>query len=255
MEFYKYQGTGNDFILIDARNAQPQGLDVQKLCDRRFGIGGDGLMLLQSHPEYDFEMIYYNSDGKLSSMCGNGGRCIAKFATSLGLGHGENLRFIAIDGPHDAIVKDDYVELGMRDVVQWEKRSDSVFVLNTGSPHYVKFIDTDPSNEDIVSIGKEIRYNDEFRSDGINVNIVQQIASNEIKIRTYERGVEDETLSCGTGVTAAALALQLKNNNPIASVNVQTMGGGLTVKSTWTENRFSKVVLCGLAIFVFKGNI
>lgn len=210
MQFYKYQGTGNDFIIIDNRdlkfNRSDNGL-VAKLCHRRFGIGADGLMLLQNKTGYDFEMVYYNADGNQSSMCGNGGRCIVEFARTLGLVKEKTL-FYAIDGEHEAVVKPNFVTLKMKDVNDVETNSDFYF-LNTGSPHYVAFVN-DLTNYDVVHEGKKIRYNNRFKADGTNVNFIEKIGGG-LFVRTYERGVEDETYSCGTGVTAAALVAAIKN--------------------------------------------
>lgn len=253
MQFFKYQGTGNDFIIIDGRENLPAIEHVEFLCDRRFGIGADGLMILKNHEGYDFEMVYYNSDGKLSSMCGNGGRCLAHFANWLNLGREGHLDFIAVDGPHHAFVNNDFVELGMRDVTEFEKRAENIYVLNTGSPHYVIFLTENISEFDVVSEAKKIRYNNEFKTDGINVNFVNITGENSISIRTYERGVEDETLSCGTGVTAASLAFQIHSNRAIPLVNVKSMGGNLQVQSEWLNNQFKKVILAGPAIQVFSG--
>lgn len=252
-EFVKYQGTGNDFILIDARAGVPH-LDVKRLCDRRFGIGADGLMFLTPKPGFDFEMVYYNSDGNISSMCGNGGRCIAAFAHSLGLGKDGRLHFLAVDGPHRATVSADSVDLGMIDVSSWEQRSGNVVVLNTGSPHYVQFAENAPSDINLLEFARQIRYNDEYQQVGINVNLVQQTGPSAVSMRTYERGVEDETLSCGTGVTAAALSLQIITNTAIPVITVQTPGGILSVKSSFNGGLFCDVVLSGPAKQVFKGS-
>jgi diaminopimelate epimerase len=255
MEFVKYQGTGNDFVILNGLENYPENLDVKTICDRRFGVGADGLMILKKNPLFDFEMVYYNSDGNLSSMCGNGGRCLAHFAIGLGLGRDGRLNFVAVDGPHEAFVQNEMVDLEMRDVKHWEKRSDNVFVLNTGSPHYVAFMEDDLSQLDLITFSKNIRYNEEFAKAGINVNAVRATGPDSIEIRTYERGVEDETLSCGTGVTAAALAYQLKKNQPIANVKVQTKGGPLSVHSLKAKDSFSDIVLSGPAVEVFRGNL
>lgn len=256
MEFVKYHGTGNDFILIDARDKELPSLDIQALCDRRFGIGADGLMLLKNIAGYDFEMVYYNSDGNLSSMCGNGGRCIAMFAHSLGIGQNNILNFLAVDGPHSATIIGTQVELGMKDVANCDVRDENIYILNTGSPHYIDFTTESPENCDLIPYAKAIRYNNEFAKEGINVNLVQQISQNGLSMRTYERGVEDETYSCGTGVTAAALAFQIKSKKAISIVDVKTKGGDLQVKSTWSKDcGFKDVVLCGPATFVFRGSI
>jgi len=253
MDFFKYQGTGNDFILIDIRGQAIPDLNIQQLCHRRFGIGADGLMFLQDKLGYDFEMIYYNSDGNPSSMCGNGGRCIVKFAHTLGIGKYNHLHFLAIDGPHEAQVSGDSVALGMKDVAEYETRTEGVFILNTGSPHFVKFIETEPADFDLLAYAKSIRYGSEFNAEGINVNIVQIVDENTLKMRTYERGVEDETYSCGTGVTAAALAYQLKTNLAKKEVRVFTMGGDLQVFSNKSNSGFKGVTLDGPATFVYKG--
>ncbi len=253
INFYKYQGTGNDFIIIDARDHAPV-VDVKALCDRHFGIGADGLMLLNRHHKHDFEMIYYNSDGKISSMCGNGGRCIAHFAHAQNLGKQGRLSFEAVDGAHEAKVKDDYVELLMQDLKHWEVRDSNVLVLNTGSPHYVEFLDSHPKNLDLIARAKAIRYSNEFSAAGINVNFVY--AENGIlHMRTYERGVEDETLSCGTGVTAAALAHRILYQNGNEEIQVNTSGGALRVKSTAHEAGFRDIWLCGGVKKVFIGEI
>lgn len=253
IQFVKYQGTGNDFIIIDARQYMPENLDVAGLCHRRFGIGADGLMLLRQAPGFDFEMVYYNSDGNLSSMCGNGGRCIARFAHSLGLGHNGRLRFIAVDGPHDAVVDGDQVALGMITVNNWEQRSNQVVVMNTGSPHYVHFTDRDPKEFDLTGFAHEIRYNDEFRQAGINVNLVQVIRPGQLNMRTYERGVEDETYSCGTGVTAAALSHAILHGSA-SPVSISTPGGPLEVYFERRSDGFSDVILKGPAMMVFSGS-
>ena len=210
MPFHKYQGAGNDFVLIDQRD-QPR-IDrrnqplIARLCDRRFGIGGDGLMLLANHPDYDFEMIYFNADGRPGSMCGNGGRCMVAFAKKLGL-FAEETHFLAVDGPHRArLPRPGWVELHMNDVEAVEMTPD-YFYLDTGSPHYVQFV-PDLDQVDVVRQGRAIRYNDRFRERGTNVNFVER-RTDGLGIATYERGVEDETLACGTGVTAAALVASL----------------------------------------------
>jgi diaminopimelate epimerase len=255
MHFFKYQGTGNDFIILDGRNGVPGILPVQMLCDRRFGIGADGLMVLQQHPDFDFEMVYYNSDGNLSSMCGNGGRCLAHFAHFLGIGKAGKLDFIAMDGPHHAEVNGNMVDLGMRDVLAWEQRGDHVWVLNTGSPHYVDFQQEEIASMDLWNFARAIRFNNEFQAEGINVNVVRKLGANAIEMRTYERGVEDETLSCGTGVTAAALAFQLASGYEIPTVHVNTPGGDLEVLSTRTETGFTDIILRGPAVLVYSGDI
>jgi diaminopimelate epimerase len=256
MHFYKYQGTGNDFVILDNRNWSYTALTqerVRALCDRRYGIGGDGLMLLNPHTGYDFEMKYYNSDGRESTMCGNGGRCLVKFAYDMGI-HKNEYSFLAVDGPHKAEIDDDgIVSLKMKDVGSvTEVRGD--FILDTGSPHYVKMV-SELMDYDVYHNGMEIRYSSDFAKEGINVNFVEQKKPDEIIVRTYERGVEDETLSCGTGVTASALACY-HNEMGYNYVKVVTKGGKLTVKFDRTgDNQFENIWLCGPAVKVFEGDI
>jgi diaminopimelate epimerase len=236
---------------FDANNQQL----IENLCDRRFGIGADGLILLQNHASADFYMQYFNSDGRESSMCGNGGRCIAQFAKDLSVVN-DFATFYAIDGIHTASYKNNWVSLQMKDLTQMEVRDNQVFVLNTGSPHYVQFFDYDVDTIDLVNEAKKIRYNNEFAKDGINVNFVS-IHDNVLKVRTYERGVEDETFSCGTGVTAAAIAysVYLKNTQTEMEVNIQTKGGNLSVSYLFQNSEYTKVFLKGPATFVFAGEI
>ncbi|PHN03782.1 diaminopimelate epimerase [Flavilitoribacter nigricans] len=254
--FFKYQGTGNDFVIIDQRDRQYlQRTDqeiIERLCDRRFGIGADGLMLLQQKEGYDFEMVYFNSDGRESSMCGNGGRCITAFAHRLGV-FSDTCRFWAIDGAHDAVVREDgWVELKMIDVQDIEQGSD-FYYLNTGSPHYVTFRD-DLADLDVFQAGRAIRYSDRFRAEGTNVNFVQT-QENGITVATYERGVEDETLSCGTGVTAAAIAYHLQYGKGVDKVPIKVKGGELEVRFQAGTDGFSEIWLCGPAELVFTGEI
>jgi diaminopimelate epimerase len=255
LEFFKYQGTGNDFIVMDNRLGLYADLSqhqIASLCERRMGIGADGLMLLQQKDGYDFEMIYYNADGKEGSMCGNGGRCIVQFAFDLKLITDKCL-FIATDGPHEAVITNPgMIELKMKDVRAIEKRNE-ISVLNTGSPHYIQPVD-DLDAMDVEKEGKLVRYSPEFKKDGINVNFIQ-IKNNLLHIRTYERGVEAETLSCGTGATAAALSIARKGTDP-QYVEILTRGGLLNVKFTQTkEGNFENIWLCGPAIRVFQGTI
>jgi diaminopimelate epimerase len=255
INFSKYQGTGNDFIIIDNRQNQVQltTKQISFLCDRRFGIGADGLMFLQKSEQYDFEMKYYNADGNESSMCGNGGRCIVQFAYSIGI-EKTNYTFLAIDGVHDAVkLTNNIIRLKMNDVLNIDKREDKSFVLNTGSPHYVIAVNN-LDNYAVVDEGKKIRYHQEFKAKGINVNFVQRINDNTLQVRTYERGVEDETLSCGTGVTAAALAFA-KNTQEHQEILVKTLGGNLTVAFNKANNSFNNIWLSGDASFVFSGEI
>lgn len=258
IKFYKYQGTGNDFILIDDRAKTFDNTNhrlIENLCHRRFGIGADGLILLQNHTSSDFYMQYFNSDGLESSMCGNGGRCIAQFAKDIGVVN-EFASFFAIDGIHTATYKNNWVSLQMKELEVVEKRENNIFVLNTGSPHYVQFLDTDVEEIDLVAEAKKIRYNNEFAQEGVNVNFVSK--QNEyLKVRTYERGVEDETYSCGTGVTAAAIAYHLfkKDFSNQHNFQIQTKGGNLSVNYLYNNNKYSQVFLNGPATFVFEGEI
>ncbi len=202
--FVKYQGTGNDFVMIDDREKTfPQAQKIiAKLCDRRFGIGADGLILLQNAEGFDFKMVYFNADGNPSTMCGNGGRCLVHFATSLGIIQ-HTAQFLAVDGPHEATISDNRVSLKMADVSKITFDGDDA-VLDTGSPHYVRFVE-DAMEVDVFTEGRKIRHGKAYDEEGINVNFVS-LSRNGIAVTTFERGVENETLSCGTGVTAAALA-------------------------------------------------
>lgn len=256
IQFYKYQGTGNDFVILDNRNRQYDSLTKEQiafLCDRRFGIGADGLMLLNTHPDYDFEMKYYNSDGRESSMCGNGGRCLTKFASDVGLVQ-TDYRFLAIDGEHEASINTDgTVALRMTDVddVKYDRGN---FVLNTGSPHFVTLIG-DVMHYDVFKKGREIRNSNEFKNEGINVNFVQQTEEpDKIIVRTYERGVEDETFSCGTGVTASALVCS-HNDNGFNRVEVKTRGGDLSVEFDKIGDSYKNIWLNGPALKVFEGTV
>jgi diaminopimelate epimerase len=274
MKFWKYQGAGNDFIMLDQRETQwisrADTELIEHLCDRRFGIGADGLILLQNLPGYDFEMVYFNADGRESTMCGNGGRCIAAFAQHLGIVHGL-CHFMAIDGEHEAIMtplfpptKDGlWVELKMSDVQVVEKQGDA-YVMNTGSPHYVRFAD-DLERLDMVAEGKAVRYSETWKKEGINVNLIARSpkappAGNDpgLRIRTYERGVEDETLACGTGVTAAAIASFVEEGGTIGDfrVGVSAKGGQLAVQFHANgDGSFSNIWLHGPAVRVFEGTI
>lgn len=252
MEFFKYQGTGNDFVMVDNRNLQfpKDRVLIEKCCDRRFGIGGDGLILLENHPTLDFKMVYYNSDGRESSMCGNGGRCIIAFANFLEI-FKTKTKFEAIDGLHEGEIKNGLVRLKMSDVAEI-KNIDGDFELNTGSPHYLKMVEN-VENFDVFQNGSSIRNSERYKAEGINVNFVQKIAEDLIFVRTYERGVEDETFSCGTGVTAAALVM-LKNSDADA-MNIKTLGGNLKITAEKDGKSFKNIWLEGPAQQVFKGKI
>jgi diaminopimelate epimerase len=252
ISFSKYHGTGNDFILIDNRdkNISLTKEQVAFLCHRRFGIGADGLMLLETAEGYDFRMVYYNSDGGESTMCGNGGRCITAFAKRLHITSGKT-NFIAIDGPHSATIhSDDTISLHMQDVADITHEQNHA-ILNTGSPHYILWVD-DVANTDVFTTGRNIRTQEAFQPNGINVNFVQRL-DNGLRVRTYERGVEDETWSCGTGVTAAAIAAS-GNATGHFTTPIETPGGKLEVSFTKeTGDSAKQVILKGPAVFVFEG--
>jgi len=257
IQFYKYQGTGNDFIILDNRKEAYSNLttdQIKSLCDRRFGIGADGLMLLNTKAPFDFEMKYYNADGRESTMCGNGGRCLVKFAYHSGI-HRNSYLFTAVDGVHEAEIDlDGTVSLRMRDVYEVKHINGGDFVLNTGSPHYIKFVNG-IDKVDVVKNGKQIRNSEMFVKEGINVNFVEHKDEDEIYVRTYERGVEDETLSCGTGVTAAALACY-HNETGYNDVTVITKGGKLSVEYDRVDDNFYKNIwLSGPAEKVYEGEI
>ena len=256
LNFYKYQGTGNDFIIIDNRSLlfdKSNSNNIAKLCDRRFGIGADGLILLENHPKVDFRMVYYNADGNESSMCGNGGRCITAFAKFLGVIDDETT-FEAIDGLHKAKIYDGIVKLQMQDVSNIETFETHLF-LDTGSPHHVELVDN-LKDFDVKNKGEAIRYGAPYNKVGSNINFVNQISENSFAVRTYERGVEDETLSCGTGVTAVALAMHKCGKTRAKEVNLQTEGGELKIAFDVSEHGgYSNIWLIGPAAQVFKGEV
>jgi diaminopimelate epimerase len=253
--FYKYQGAGNDFIVLDGRT-HSYALTQQQiafLCHRRLGIGADGLMILREKAGVDFEMIYYNADGREGSLCGNGGRCLTRFAYDLGI-RPPVYTFWAVDGMHEAFLdtQTQWIHLKMNQVSQIEIYQGD-WVLNTGSPHYVQAVEEVDAIH-VLEAGRAIRYSARFTQQGINVNFVQQSAS-ALRMRTYERGVEDETLSCGTGVTAAALVFAPKQLGK-HRMQVSTRGGELAVEFTRTgEHQFEHIWLCGPAVSVFEGTI
>ena len=256
IHFAKYQGTGNDFVMIDNRKDYFPKKDIkliENLCDRRFGIGADGLILLEHDSDTDFRMVYYNSDGNESSMCGNGGRCLVAFAKSLNLIDDET-DFIATDGLHHAsVLENGSISLQMKEVDFVKIESDYVF-LNTGSPHHVMMVD-DLKNYDVKNKGAEIRYSDLYGKPGSNVNFVNQISENHFALRTYERGVEDETLSCGTGATAAAIAMHATGKTSAHHIYLDVEGGKLEVSFVKEGDKYTNVFLKGPATFVFEGEI
>lgn len=255
MIFSKYHGTGNDFIMVDNRTANISLLQqqIEHLCHRRFGIGADGLILLENGAER-LTMVYYNSDGRQSSMCGNGGRCFARFAQDLGLVKNDAVEFDAIDGWHQANFEGDDVFLQMKNCDGFSI-SDDGFVLDTGSPHFVKFVPSDFwEDEEFVHTARTIRNRPQFIEKGINVNYISETERGKLRIRTFERGVEDETYSCGTGVTAAALVYGSQNN--ITEVKLESKGGNLSVSFNKNlDGIFTDVFLKGPAVKVFDGEI
>lgn len=252
INFHKYQGTGNDFVMIDNREGDFDSSDlklVASLCDRRFGIGADGVILIESCENADFEMVYFNPDGS-QSLCGNGSRCAVMFANHLGMIQNETT-FLAIDGIHKANIKESNVHLLMHDVSTYEM-IDQDFLIDTGSPHYIKYLDNTDSIDPIAE-GRKVRYSDRFSEEGVNVNFLQLIGEDELKIRTYERGVEGETFSCGTGCTAAAISLGIKTG--VDEVKLKAIGGELKVSFKKDGDCFKDIYLIGPAERVFTGKI
>lgn len=252
LPFAKYQSTGNDFIMIDNRNVQwhltPK--QVYYLCHRRFGIGADGLILIQNHKDADFEMVYYNSDGNLGSFCGNGSRSAVLFAKNIGAVTGSRLKFHAYDGLHEAEILNNGISVSMKPYKDYKKLNEKEFFLDTGSPHHVMFVE-DVFHFPVKEKGKEIRDYDRYGPNGTNVNFVG-ILKDGIYVRTYERGVEEETLSCGTGVTASAICYLLNIlNSQKGDVNVHTQGGSLKVSILPNQ----EIYLEGPAAEVFSGYI
>ncbi len=253
--FYKYQGTGNDFVMIDNRNDDfPRSNHelIATLCDRRFGIGADGVILLQNHDKVDFSMYYFNADGKPGSFCGNGGRCIVAFAKQLGVIDRKTV-FAAFDGIHEATIVDNVVSLSMADVKYISVFPKHVF-LDTGSPHHVAFV-ASTKKLDVPTQGALIAHNETYGEEGSNVNFVSVDSEDHITVRTFERGVEDETLSCGTGVTAAALAAFSMDKIKLNHIQVQTLGGLLTVSFQNQKDSFTDIVLAGPTELIFNGTI
>lgn len=254
LPFYKYQGTGNDFVLIDNRQLTFPKNDtklIAHLCDRKLGVGGDGLILIEEDKKVDFKMVYFNADGNESTMCGNGGRCIVKFAKYLNIITDKAI-FIAIDGLHNAHIINDEVALGMINVTEVKKNLNYIF-LNTGSPHHIQMVDN-VTAFDVFATGRNIR-NNIYGAEGANVNFVEKMTEDTFSVRTYERGVEDETLSCGTGVTAVAIAMRALNETNATTVTLQTLGGLLKVSFDEKDGIYTNVVLQGPALQVFKGEI
>jgi diaminopimelate epimerase len=252
--FVKYQGAGNDFVMVDNRSGKWDHLSlntIRMMCDRRFGVGADGLIKINAHEELDFEVDYYNSDGS-KSFCGNGARCAVAFARSKGI-NTSHVKFVAIDGPHEASQVGGIISLRMNDVNGIEQTGKD-YVLDTGSPHYVRFIE-DIKDFPVYKEGYAIRYSEKYAEKGINVNFTQVLGERQLYVLTYERGVEDETLSCGTGVTAAALAYAADNGlSGEQSIGIQTKGGQLQVTfNRRDDKRFTDIFLIGPAMRVFEG--
>ena len=253
--FYKYQGTGNDFIIIDNRQNEfdkKSAKFISQLCERRFGIGADGLILLEHCDTTDFKMVYYNSDGRESSMCGNGGRCIVAFAHFLKMIE-NHCTFIAIDGIHKAEISEGIVKLQMKDVDVVNIEQSYTF-LDTGSPHHVTMVDN-VSHCDVQNLGREIRYGEPYGEEGTNVNFVEQLSNDTFKVRTYERGVEGETYSCGTGVTAVAIAMHANNKADKEEINIKTQGGNLKIDFEVRDGKYKNIWLTGPAVQLFKGEL
>jgi len=257
-DFFKYQGTGNDFVIINNHKLffpKDNHELIRRLCDRKFGIGADGLMLLEQKQGMDFKMVYYNSDGKESTMCGNGGRCISAFAYALGIAERKGT-FLAIDGIHHYEIQDDIIRLQMIDVTDIRQDPDADagnFVLFTGSPHYVSFR-TEIEKMDLLEEARKIRYKDVFAQEGINVNVVE-LNAGKLLMRTYERGVENETLSCGTGTVAVALCFAHQNMLEQGTIEILTPGGNLAVSFQYKDGVITNIWLEGPAKLVFAGTI
>ena len=254
LPFYKYQGTGNDFVMIDNRDLHFKKNNtelINRLCDRRFGVGADGLILLNPSEMNDFTMVYYNADGNESTMCGNGGRCLVAFAHDLGVIKNKTI-FDAVDGLHNATIEDSLVNLQMIDVVDITINSAYSF-LNTGSPHHVQLVEN-IGEYDVFNNGKRIRNGAPYFEEGTNVNFAEAINANTFRVRTFERGVEDETLACGTGATAVAIAMFEQKITQSNKIKLIVEGGELEVSFQKEENTYQKVFLKGPAKFVFKGN-
>ena len=252
--FHKYQGNGNDFIIIDNRNFNFPKNDsslIASLCDRHFGIGADGLILLEDHENVDFSMIYFNADGHESTMCGNGGRCIVAFAKELKL-FKKSTTFYAIDGIHFAEINSDKVSLQMIDVHDVLVSKDFIFT-NTGSPHHIEIVEN-LNNLSVIDRGRAI-IKSLYSSEGCNINFVEQLDHKTFKVRTYERGVEDETLACGTGVTAVAIAMHKIGKSDSNHIKLDVLGGYLEVQFIAKDESYTDIFLSGPAQLVFKGTL
>tara|TARA_B110000008_G_scaffold141031_1_gene142775 strand:+ start:4775 stop:5551 length:777 start_codon:yes stop_codon:yes gene_type:complete len=254
MTFYKYQGAGNDFIILDNRISlfpKKNNELIASLCNRHFGIGADGLILLENDIESDFKMVYFNADGNESTMCGNGGRCIVAFAKKLKLFSIKTI-FVAIDGIHKAEINSNIVSIQMKDVDEIKVSGNSIFA-DTGSPHHIEIVD-DLENFPVVELARKIKSTN-YGASGCNINFVEQINNQTFKLRTYERGVENETLACGTGATAAAIAMHCIGKSSSKKITLSAIGGELIVEFDENNGIYSNIILSGPAVFVFKGII
>jgi diaminopimelate epimerase len=256
IEFFKYQGNGNDFVFIDDRTGVfPKEREehlIARMCNRKFGIGADGLVLIRNHPKADFEMVYYNADGKLGSMCGNGGRCAIHFTHSIGVAKNEMV-FMAFDGLHlGKILENGWMSLEMRPTLFPKKVSENAYEIDTGSPHYVRF-ENDLAAIEVVNEGRKIRYSPGYAEKGINVNFVEVKDDQSLCVHTYERGVEDETLACGTGVAAAAISYLTHFEHTRESIDIETKGGPLRIRLSKGSEGFEAIWLEGPVSHVFKG--
>ena len=253
--FDKYQGAGNDFIIIDDRLSifpKENASIINQLCNRHMGIGADGLILVQNSSHGDFKMIYFNSDGKLGSLCGNGARCVFAYARSLNIVKNKGV-FEAADGLHFASMKkDNLVSLDMNDITNISKIGDSLFI-NTGSPHHLELVE-DISKINVNDQGAAIRFGEPYLDFGTNVNYIEMLDKNTFKIRTYERGVEKETLSCGTGAVAASVGVHFMGLTQSTSINIHALGGMLKTVFTTSLGRYSEIKLIGPTEFIFSGN-
>ncbi|MFD1553484.1 diaminopimelate epimerase [Putridiphycobacter roseus] len=255
IKFYKYQGAGNDFVLVDNRKNAFKGDKIawcKQVCDRKYGIGSDGLIFIENHATYDFKMDFYNPDGS-QSFCGNGSRCAVSFAKHIGVFNGNKVSFEAIDGEHEAIVADGIIKVHMQNVGFPTLNGEGYF-MDTGSPHFMQFV-ADIHQVDIHSFGRGIRFDPRFEPNGTNVNIIEEKSKNQIAIRTYERGVEAETLACGTGATACALAFAYENELNKGDIQVKAIGGDLSVSFEVVNQAYENVWLSGPAKFVFEGEM
>ena len=255
LKFDKYQGAGNDFIILNNFDGLFSKLIVhqfREMCDRHNGIGADGIILLKPANNVDFEMEYYNSDGKLSSLCGNGARCAVLYAYK-NKSIGEKTKFRAIDGIHEAWIKSsEKVKIQINEIKKILKHKES-FVINTGSPHYVQIMDN-ISDLNVKKKGSEIRYSKDFIPEGINVNFLQKRNNSNFLIRTYERGVEDETLACGTGAVAAAIVMHnIGETSGKTNLKIETLGGSLNVNFDYQNSVYKNIFLEGPANYVFSG--